>query len=143
VSGLFTKCAGDPDQKDVSRAPPFDELAGQGLKNRFRQCLPRLGRRPILRPVVLYTEDGGNSWVDRLEAIRDQFPLGEWGWKIQFLDSKIGLISLQNYDDGAIITTSDSGMTWTRRPINDAQMNKNLEGIGFVNASHGWVITTC
>jgi photosystem II stability/assembly factor-like uncharacterized protein len=95
--------------------------------------------KPKLRPVILYTEDGGRTWTDQVEAIRDQFPLGEWGWKIQFLDERRGFISLQNYDAGAILTTGDGGRSWTRRPINDPQMNANLEGIGFIDEQRGWV----
>src|SRR5258708_12524986 len=71
--------------------------------------------------------------------MRAQFPLGEWGWKIQFLDEQIGFISLQNYNAGAVLTTIDGGTSWVRRPINDAQSNANLEGIGFLDRDHGWV----
>jgi hypothetical protein len=71
--------------------------------------------------------------------MREQFPLGEWGWKIQFLDARTSFISLQNYDAGAILTTNDGGLTWTRRPINDSQKNANLEGIGFIDPNHGWI----
>jgi photosystem II stability/assembly factor-like uncharacterized protein len=92
-----------------------------------------------LRPVVLYTEDGGRSWVDRVESMRSEFPRGEWGWKIQFLDDRTGFVSLQNYEAGAILTTIDGGLTWTRRQINDPQKNANLEGIGFIDGRHGWV----
>ena len=95
--------------------------------------------KPKLRPVVLYTEDGGRTWFDRVNSIRDQFPLGEWGWKIYFLNERVGFISLQNYDSGAILVTSDGGLTWARRPINDSQMNANLEGIGFIDEKTGWV----
>jgi photosystem II stability/assembly factor-like uncharacterized protein len=95
--------------------------------------------KPNLKPVVLLTEDGGKTWVDRVRNIRDQFPLGEWGWKIHFVDDRIGFISLQNYDAGAILTTTDGGLTWQRRVINDPQKNANLEGIGFLDARHGWV----
>lgn len=95
--------------------------------------------KPKLKPVVLYTEDGGRTWVDRVASLRPTFPLGEWGWKIHFVDDRIGYISLQNYYGGAILATADGGLTWERRPINDPQMNQNVEGIGFVDASHGWV----
>jgi len=95
--------------------------------------------KPKLRPVVLFTEDGGRTWVDRVQSIRDQFPLGEWGWKIHFLNDQVGFISLQNYDSGAILATADGGLTWVRHPINDPQMNANLEGIGFIDEKTGWV----
>ena len=95
--------------------------------------------KPKLRPVVLYTEDGGKTWEDRVQAIRSEFALGEWGWKIQFLNEDIGFISLQNYASGAILKTVDAGKTWRRYPINDPQMNANLEGIGFIDENVGWV----
>jgi photosystem II stability/assembly factor-like uncharacterized protein len=95
--------------------------------------------KPKLRPVVLYTEDGGRNWTDQVAGIRGQFPLGEWAWKIEFLDLQVGFISLQNYDAGAILTTEDGGKSWTRYRINDQQMNANLEGIGFIDRQHGWV----
>jgi photosystem II stability/assembly factor-like uncharacterized protein len=95
--------------------------------------------KPKLRPVVLYTEDGGRTWTDQVAGIRNQFPLGEWAWKIQFLDAQVGFISLQNYDAGAILTTNDGGRSWIRHKITDPQMNANLEGIGFINAQHGWI----
>ncbi|MFO0847191.1 MAG: ferritin-like domain-containing protein [Gemmataceae bacterium] len=95
--------------------------------------------KPKLKPVVLYTEDGGRTWVDRVASLRPTFPLGEWGWKIHFVDARVGYISLQNYYAGAVLVTADGGLTWERRPINDPQMNQNIEGIGFVDARHGWV----
>jgi photosystem II stability/assembly factor-like uncharacterized protein len=95
--------------------------------------------KPKLKPVILYTEDGGATWVNRIADLRPEFPLGEWGWKIHFVDDRIGFIALQNYFAGAILATTDCGMTWKRHPINDPQMNQNIEGIGFVDARHGWV----
>jgi len=95
--------------------------------------------RANVKPVVLHTEDGGQTWVDRVAGLRDQFPAGEWGWKISFLNDQIGFVSLENFQQGAILTTTDGGLTWTRRPVNDPQKNANLEGVGFVDENHGWV----
>jgi len=95
--------------------------------------------RNKLKPVVLETLDGGATWTNRLAGQEAGFPLGEWGWKIQFLDSQTGFVSLENFTAGAILKTTDGGRTWTRLPINDAQGNANLEGIGFVNPQRGWV----
>jgi hypothetical protein len=89
--------------------------------------------------VILYTEDGGKSWVNRVADISDSFPLGEWGWKIQFLNENIGFVSLENFNQGAILKTTDGGKTWTRLRINDPQGNANLEGIGFIDENQGWV----
>ncbi|GAB1545215.1 hypothetical protein NUACC21_78910 [Scytonema sp. NUACC21] len=90
-------------------------------------------------PVVLYTEDGGKTWVNRVADISSSFPLGEWGWKIQFLNERVGFVSLENFNLGAILKTTDGGKTWKRLRINDPQENANLEGIGFVDEKLGWV----
>jgi photosystem II stability/assembly factor-like uncharacterized protein len=95
--------------------------------------------RNNVTPVVLLTEDGGATWTDRAAPLRASFPNGEWGWKIQFLDDKVGFVSLENFNAGAILKTTDGGETWTRLPINDPQANANLEGVGFIDKDHGWV----
>lgn len=95
--------------------------------------------RDMLKPVVLETTDGGLTWTNRLAGQEARFPFGEWGWKIQFLNSQIGFVSLENYSQGAILKTSDGGQTWHRLKINDPQGNADLEGIGFVDEHHGWV----
>ena len=41
----------------------------------------------LLKPVVLFTADGGQTWTDQLQNSGIKFPSGEWGWKIQFLKS--------------------------------------------------------
>ena len=69
-------------------------------------------------------------------------PLGEWGWKIQFLDAEFGVVACENLNAGAILITEDGGKTWVRREIRNAEgqmINENLEGIGFLNRDIGWV----
>ena len=95
--------------------------------------------RDDISPVVLHTEDGGATWVNQLADTSISFPLGEWGWKIQFLNEMIGFVSLENFTKGAILKTTNGGKTWLRLPINDPQENANLEGIGFIDDAHGWV----
>ena len=95
--------------------------------------------RANVKPVVLLTEDGGQTWVNRVAGLSQQFPKGEWGWKIQFLNDQVGFVSLENFSTGAILKTSDGGATWTRLAINDPQANANLEGVGFIDETHGWV----
>jgi photosystem II stability/assembly factor-like uncharacterized protein len=92
-----------------------------------------------VKPVVLLTEDGGQTWVNRVANMQDQFPPGEWGWKIQFLNDQIGFVSLENFSDAAILKTTDGGQTWKRLKVNDPQGNVNLEGIGFIDEQRGWV----
>jgi photosystem II stability/assembly factor-like uncharacterized protein len=95
--------------------------------------------RDNITPVVLLTEDGGQSWVNRVADLKADFPHGEWGWKIQFLTDQIGYVSLENFKDGAILKTSDGGTSWARLEIDDPQQNANLEGVGFIDEAHGWV----
>jgi photosystem II stability/assembly factor-like uncharacterized protein len=89
-------------------------------------------------PVVLHTRDGGQTWVNQLAAISSNLPHGEWGWKIHFVDDEVGFVSLENFAAGAVLKTLDGGQTWERLPVDDAQGNANLEGIGFVDDLHGW-----
>jgi hypothetical protein len=98
--------------------------------------------RSDVKPVVLFTADGGVTWENRVADLT--FPSGEWGWKIQFRNDQEGFVTLENFSDGAILTTSNGGRTWQRHVVNDAQgprreNNANLEGIGFIDAQHGWV----
>lgn len=89
-----------------------------------------------VKPVILRTEDGGKTWDDRLKSMRSEFPEGTWGWKIQFLDGKLGFVSLENFTQAFILKTTDGGRSWTKIQVTD---NANLEGIGFLNADEGWV----
>lgn len=92
-----------------------------------------------LKPVVLRTNDGGNTWTNKLKGSGIQFPLGEWGWKIQFLDDNLGFISTENFNAAAILKTRDGGESWERIVVQDQQGNMNLEGIGFLDEYRGWV----
>jgi photosystem II stability/assembly factor-like uncharacterized protein len=103
-------------------------------------CPGRRATRDVVRPVVLFTEDGGNTWTDLIPAnAKRRFPLGEWGWKLFFLDDRIAFISLENFVDGAILKSVDGGKSWDRLRINDRQRNSNLEGVGFISEGTGWV----
>ena len=88
-------------------------------------------------PVVMATEDGGQTWENRVANL--DFEPGEWGWKIYFVNNQVGYVSLESFDRGAILKTIDSGQTWTRYTINDSQGNANLEGVGFITEDRGWV----
>jgi photosystem II stability/assembly factor-like uncharacterized protein len=96
-------------------------------------------RRSKVRAVVLHTDDGGATWTDRLAGIADDLPLGEWGWKIQFLDDRVGFVALESFTRAAILKTTDGGVSWTRVEVHDPQNNANLEGIGFLDEQTGWV----
>lgn len=62
--------------------------------------------RNNVKAVVLYTDDGGQSWTNRAADLLAAAPEGEWGWKIQFLDDKIGFVSLESFTTGAILKTT-------------------------------------
>jgi photosystem II stability/assembly factor-like uncharacterized protein len=95
--------------------------------------------RDAVKPVVLYTEDGGTSWTNQISNLNSELPLGEWGWKIHFVNEKCGYISLENFSAGAILKTTDGGKEWKRIQITDPQKNANIEGIGFLDENTGWV----
>ena len=95
--------------------------------------------RSHIKPVVLHTTDGGQTWTNMVDALTDQFPLGEWGWKIHFVDDHVGFVSLENFSRAAVLKTVDGGQTWTRIEVHDPQGNVNLEGIGFLDENTGWV----
>ena len=102
---------------------------------------PRLIRYAQLKPVVLRTADGGQTWQN-VAANTKGFKVGEWGWKIQFIDAKFGFISLENFASAAILKTTDGGASWTRHDVKDQcgnMLNVDLEGIGFINEKQGWV----
>lgn len=101
--------------------------------------VPNPTTRDEVKPVVLETFDGGSTWVNRLAGQEADFPFGEWGWKIQFLDRNLGFISLENFHAAAILKTTDGGVSWKRLKVVDQQGNANLEGIGFIDERTGWV----
>lgn len=95
--------------------------------------------RDKLKPVVLETTDGGLTWTNRVAGHEAEFPFGEWGWKIQFLNDQVGFVSLENFNEGAILKTTDGGKSWKRLKVNDPRGNVNLEGVGFIDEQRGWV----
>ena len=102
---------------------------------------PRLIKYAQLKPVILRTTDGGKSWTN-VAANTSGFLCGEWGWKIQFINEKSGFVSLENFVTAGILKTTDGGQTWVRHAVQDVCgniINKDLEGIGFINEKQGWV----
>lgn len=95
--------------------------------------------RDDVQAVVLRSEDGGATWVDTLAPLRAELPLGEWGWKIQFLDERVGYVALESFRRAAVLKSTDGGSTWARIEVRDQQGNANLEGVGFLDENTGWV----
>jgi photosystem II stability/assembly factor-like uncharacterized protein len=100
--------------------------------------VPDPGRKDV-HAVVLRTEDGGRTWVDRLAGLDIERPLGEWGWKIHFVDQRLGFVALESFERAAVLKTVDGGDTWTRIDVHDPQGNANIEGVGFLDEHTGWV----
>lgn len=115
-----------------------DENIGWVVGGKAPDDVANPDREDVL-PVILATQDGGVTWENRLAGMEDQLRKGEWGWKIQFVTEELGFVSLEDFDDAAILKTVDGGRTWTRHAVNDPQNNANLEGIGFVDDLLGWV----
>ena len=115
----------------------WDERRGVVVGGLNRTGADEPGRNDV-KPVILFTEDGGETWEDRAANIVEQFPLGEWGWKIDFVTDTLGFVSLENFTQGAIAKTTDGGQSWVRLTINDPQANANLEGLGFIDEHQGW-----
>ena len=84
--------------------------------------------------VILYTTDGGETWVKRITTARK----GEWCWKINFPSRNVGYVSLQRNTLNPIyfIKTTDAGVTWTEKLFSNAYYY--VQGIGFANDTLGW-----
>jgi len=88
-------------------------------------------QNPTINSVVLYTTNGGKTWTPKYTGSVQ----GEWGWKIFFVNRKVGYISLEDFNKAAVLKTTDGGLNWVRQTVND---NYNLEGIGFADEQTGW-----
>ncbi|MEZ4691995.1 MAG: T9SS type A sorting domain-containing protein [Ignavibacteria bacterium] len=72
------------------------------------------------------------SWV-RVHVTPRQ---SEWCWKISFINSNTGYVSIERFTGFAyILKTTNSGNNWSEIPFR----NYDEEGIGFVNENTGWV----
>lgn len=87
-------------------------------------------------PVVLYTEDGGETWTNQLEDVAEDFTKGSWAWKLQVLEDGVVFVALQNLEQAVVLRSLDGGSTWELKRVPN---NANLEGIGFLDRNTGWV----
>ncbi len=85
--------------------------------------------------IILYTEDGGETWVERFRSTRT----GEWCWKISFPSRDVGYVSLQRNSRAPIyvLKTSDGGATWEEKLFSSSYYF--VQGIGFVDEKRGWI----
>lgn len=86
------------------------------------------------RSVVLFTSNGGQTFERRWYSPSSR--LGEWCWKIQFVNRQLGYVAIEHFSAAYYLKTTDGGMNWTSYYIPG---QNNLEGIGFINEQTGWI----
>ncbi len=81
--------------------------------------------------VILYTTDGGETWEKKFSS---GVP-GQFVWKIQRVTNECWVGSIQTFNGGRMVKSTDAGQSWTTltAPIPD------MQGIGFATPHHGWV----
>jgi len=84
------------------------------------------------RAVVLRTTNGGLNFTRMHTTSYDS----AWCWKIQFLNSQIGYVSVESEVTGGYLKTTDGGLTWQEKPFTP---HIDIEGIGFINENTGWI----
>ncbi len=84
--------------------------------------------------VVLRTVNGGLNWTREYYSTRTN----EWCWKITFLTRQVGYSSIERGSGGNVyyLKTTDGGITWQDKLF---VANYDVEGIGFVNETTGWI----
>ena len=94
-----------------------------------------VGRSNIISEgaVVLFTSDGGNTWVKRFRS----FVQPEHVWNITFINNLSGYASIENFNSQpAVIKTTNGGINWSRKNL--PSFAGQLDPIGFINPSTGW-----
>lgn len=86
-------------------------------------------------PVILFTVDGGKTWLSRYTGKEPS----EICWKISFPSAQVGYVSLEIFHDGPtfFLKTSDGGITWAEKKFADNRLD--VQGIGFLNETTGWL----
>jgi len=82
--------------------------------------------------VILLTTNGGQTFTRVHKTTR----VGEFCWKISFPSRNIGYVSIEATNWAAFAKTTNGGLNWTDALIPGTN---DLEGIGFINNSTGWV----
>jgi len=88
---------------------------------------------------ILYTTDAGNTW----SIVHTSSHYSTLGWKISFPSRNTGYCSLQSFNFPPVqyfLKTTDGGLTWQEIPyIGGPSGGYNIEGMGFINDTTGWV----
>lgn len=91
---------------------------------------------PTRRPIILRTSDGGSTWTIRWTGTRNK----EICWKISFVNSQIGFVSIENLNAAGpvyFLKSLNGGRSWTEILMSSDYLN--LQGIGFLTEYYGWL----
>lgn len=88
--------------------------------------------------VILGTSDGGATWQQRYAGTTR----GQWSWKVSFPSREVGYVATQGPGGGAVIKTTDGGLTWTELTLPAAARTGGMWGAGFASTTRGWVSRT-
>ncbi|MBS1513822.1 MAG: T9SS type A sorting domain-containing protein [Bacteroidetes bacterium] len=86
----------------------------------------------VSNSVILLTVDGGKSFTTVFKSSRTS----EWCWKINFVNANTGFVSIEAWNYGVVLKTTNKGLNWSEQVFNTAD---DLEGIGFINENTGWI----
>ena len=87
-------------------------------------------------PVILRTVDGGGHWTTRSPAAWDIYMLSS----LSFLDAqRVFAVGSEGDWESAIVKTVNGGGDWSWQDSGTVQY---LQGVDFLNASHGWLVGT-
>jgi len=86
------------------------------------------------RALILHTSNGGVNWTTRFTGTRPR----ELCWKISFPSRKVGCVSIEALNQGAVyfLKTTDGGQTWQDKILSNTY--RDVQGIGFVDEMLGW-----
>ncbi len=84
--------------------------------------------------VILRSTDGGVTW----QQVGQSPSANTYCWKLQFTSPSVGYSSCEEGGSASrILKTLDGGASWF--PLTVTNLNIDMEGIGFVNDTTGWV----
>lgn len=96
----------------------------------------------ISNALVLYTSDGGKTWVKTYQSPR---PF-EITWKTSFPSRNVGYVTIQSYNPDPsvkqqrVAKTTDGGKTWTELNLCEDASAREF-GVGFIDENTGFVGT--